>query len=42
VLDAVSLLTVAETNFYRSLYDMKKAEAAVLYATGKDITEVYN
>jgi len=42
VLDAVSLLTVAETNFYRSLYDLKKAEAAVLYATGKDITEVYN
>ncbi|MDH4232547.1 MAG: TolC family protein [Nitrospirota bacterium] len=42
VLDAVSLLTVAETNFYRSLYDLKKAEAAVLYATGKDILEVYN
>ena len=42
VLDAVALLTVAETNFYRSLYDLKKAEAAVLYATGKDILEVYN
>ena len=42
VLDAVALLTVAETNFYRSLYDLKKAEAAVLYALGKDLLEVYN
>ena len=42
VLDAVALLTVAETNFCRSLYDLKKAEAAVLYALGKDLLEVYN
>ncbi len=41
VLDAVTLLTVAETNYYRSVYDAKKAEAAVLYALGRDLTEVY-
>ncbi|MFA4915890.1 MAG: TolC family protein [Syntrophales bacterium] len=41
VLDAVTLLTVAETNNYKSLYDLKKAEAAVLYATGMELSEVY-
>jgi outer membrane protein len=41
VLDAVTLLTVAETNYYRSLYDLMRAEAGILYATGRDIAEVY-
>lgn len=41
VLDAVTLLTVAETNYYRSLYDLRRAESAVLYSLGKDLTEVY-
>lgn len=41
VLDAVTLLTVAETNYYKAVYDAKKAEAAVLYALGRDLTEVY-
>lgn len=41
VLDAVSLLTTAETNHIRSLYDYRKAEAAVHYATGADLLEVY-
>ncbi len=41
VLDAVTLLTVAETNYYRSIYDLMRAEAGVLYATGRDIAEVY-
>jgi outer membrane protein TolC len=41
VLDAVTLLTVAETNHYRSVYDLAKAEIAVLYAIGKDLAEVY-
>lgn len=41
VLDAVTLLTVAETNNYKSVYDLKKAEAAVLYATGTELSEVY-
>jgi outer membrane protein len=41
VLDAVTLLSVAETNNYKSVYDLKKAEAAVLYATGTPLSEVY-
>lgn len=41
VLDAVTLLTVAQTNYYRSLYDMRRAESAVLYSIGKDLLEVY-
>ncbi len=41
VLDAVTLLTVAETNYYRSLYDFRRAESAVFYAMGRDLAEVY-
>lgn len=41
VLDAVTLLSVAETNNYKSVYNLKKAEAAVLYATGTQLSEVY-
>lgn len=41
VLDAVSLLTVAETNYNKAVYDRMKSEAAVLYSMGKDLTEVY-
>ncbi len=41
VLDAVTLLTIAETNFYKSIYDFKRAEAGLIYSTGKDLLEVY-
>jgi len=41
VLDAVSLLTAAETNYYRARYEAEKAEAAVVYAIGSDLLEVY-
>jgi len=41
VLDAVTLLTVAETNHIRSVYDYQKAEAAIHYAAGRDFLEVY-
>ncbi|MCL5022541.1 MAG: TolC family protein [Nitrospirae bacterium] len=41
VLDAVTLLTIAETNYYRSIYDLRRAESAVLYSIGKDLSEVY-
>jgi len=41
VLDAVTLLTTAETNHIRSIYDYRKAEAALHYVTGKDLTEIY-
>ncbi|HTZ18871.1 MAG TPA: TolC family protein, partial [Dissulfurispiraceae bacterium] len=41
VLDAISLLTVAEKNYYRALYDMRRAHAGLLYATGEDLTQKY-
>lgn len=41
VLDAVALLTIAETNLYRSVYDFKRAEAGFVYSIGKDLPEVY-
>ena len=41
VLDAVTLLTIAETNFYKSLYDFKKAEAGIIYSLGDDLSEAY-
>lgn len=41
VLDAVLLLTIAETNSYRAGYDVARARAWVYYSTGRDLTEVY-
>jgi len=41
VLDAVTLLTIAETNHIRSVYDYRKAEAATHYATGTDLLKIY-
>ncbi|MEN6623243.1 MAG: TolC family protein [Smithella sp.] len=41
VLDAVTLLTTAETNHIRSVYDYRKAEAALHYALGMNLLEVY-
>lgn len=41
VLDAVTLLSLAETNYYRSVYDLGKSEISVFYAMGKDLLEVY-
>jgi outer membrane protein len=41
VLDAVTLFTVAQTNYYKSLYDFRRAEAAFFYSIGKDLAEVY-
>ncbi|MBP1733053.1 MAG: alkaline protease secretion protein AprF [Deltaproteobacteria bacterium] len=41
VTDAIALLTLAKTNYYRSLYDYYRSEAGYLYAMGKDLKEVY-
>jgi outer membrane protein TolC len=41
VLDAVTLLTTAQTNRIQSVYDYRKAEAATHYAAGMDLLEVY-
>jgi outer membrane protein len=41
VLDAVTLLTSAETNSWKSLYEFKRAEATFLNASGKDLVSLY-
>lgn len=41
VLDAVTLLTTAESNSWKSLYGFKRAEAAFLNAAGKDLVGMY-
>jgi outer membrane protein len=41
VLDAVTLLSTAETNSWKALYGMKRAEAALLNAAGKDLVSMY-
>lgn len=41
VIDAITLLTTAETNYHRSGYEFKKAQAGLLYATGTDLAKEY-
>jgi outer membrane protein TolC len=41
VLDAIALLSMAEKNYYKALYDMRRAHAGLLYATGEDLTLAY-
>ncbi len=41
VLDAVTLLTTAETNSWKALYGMERAEAILLNAAGKDLVSMY-
>jgi outer membrane protein TolC len=41
VLDAVTLLTLAETNSIQAVYDYRKSEAALHYATGRSLLDVY-
>lgn len=41
VIDAVTLLTTAEANYIRSVYDYRKAEAATHYAAGEDLLQAY-
>jgi outer membrane protein TolC len=41
VLDAVTLLTTAESNTWKSLYGIKRAEAIFLNAAGKDLVSAY-
>ncbi len=42
VLDAVTLLTTAETNSWKASFGLKRAEAALLYATGRDLGTAYS
>jgi outer membrane protein len=41
VLDAVTLLTTAESNSWKALYDQKRAEARLLYSMGRNLADVY-
>lgn len=41
VLDAITLFTVAETNYYRAVYEFKRAEAGFMYSIGWDLVSAY-
>ena len=41
VTDAIALQALAETNYYRSLYDYYRSEAGYIYAIGRELREVY-
>lgn len=41
VLDAITLLTTAETNYYRAGYEFRRAQAAFMYEMGLDLASQY-
>ncbi|HDO35969.1 MAG TPA: TolC family protein [Nitrospirae bacterium] len=41
VTDAVALLTTAESNYYRALYDTRRAQAGLLYSMGRNLSASY-
>ena len=41
VTDAIALQALAETNYYRSLYDYYRSEAGYTYAIGKELRDLY-
>ncbi|HTG00685.1 MAG TPA: TolC family protein [Nitrospirota bacterium] len=41
VLDAVTLLSTAESNSWKALYGLKRAEASLLYSMGRDLATTY-
>ncbi|MCX7857225.1 MAG: TolC family protein [Deltaproteobacteria bacterium] len=41
VLDAIAALCLSESNYHRALYDMLRAEAGLIYATGRSFEEEY-
>jgi outer membrane protein TolC len=41
VLDAVALMTTAETNAWKANFGLKRAEAALLHAMGRDLATAY-
>ncbi len=41
VLDAIALLAMAESNYYRAMFDLKRAYATLLYAAAMDIASEY-
>lgn len=41
VLDALTLLSTSQTNWWRAKYDFVRAEAGLLYAMGRELTSAY-
>ncbi len=41
VLDAITLLTIAETNYYQAEYELRRAQGAFMYAMGIDLASEY-
>ncbi|KJU85479.1 outer membrane efflux protein [Candidatus Magnetobacterium bavaricum] len=41
VLDAIALLTLTQSNYYRAMFDLKRAYATLLYAAAIDIVSDY-
>ncbi len=41
VLDAITLLTIAETNDFRAEYELRRAQGAFMYAIGLDLASEY-
>jgi outer membrane protein len=41
VLDAVTLLSTSQTNWWRAKYDLERAEAGLLYSMGGELMNVY-
>ena len=39
VLDAIALRSLAETNYHRAVYDLRRSHGALLYATGTDLAK---
>ena len=42
VVDAITLLTTAETNYYRAVYELQRARAGLQYAIGLDLVSMYS
>jgi outer membrane protein len=42
VLDAVTLMSTAESNSWKAMYDLKRAEASLVYSMGRDIAGMYS
>ncbi|MFH0933366.1 MAG: TolC family protein [Nitrospirota bacterium] len=42
VVDAITLLTTAETNHYRAVYELRRAQAELQYAMGWDLVSTYS
>ncbi|MBF0458718.1 MAG: TolC family protein [Nitrospirae bacterium] len=41
VIDAITLLTRTQTNYYSALYEQQRAYAGLLYASGTDLKEIF-